>query len=53
MPKGNGYWSGLERPSAHCRKCYKPRTREGKDGKRICKECRKKLAEQENVKETP
>lgn len=42
MARGNGYFSGLERPKALCDKCYKPRTRVGKDGKRICKECRVK-----------
>jgi hypothetical protein len=46
MARGrSGYWSGLERPSAHCRQCGQPRTREGKDGKRICKTCRTLAAE--------
>jgi hypothetical protein len=41
--KRNGYWSGLERPAATCSRCYRGRTRVGRDGKRLCKACRDDL----------
>lgn len=43
MSKGNGYWAGLERPIAWCEgRCGKRRVRAGKDGRRLCAECRER-----------